>query len=175
MYVLATRIGDITTDDILSFLPALFIACGLIMLISYLIIRSSNAQNNALPVTERTATIVDLRQESAMGIITTTWILFQFSDGSRVRLVIEYNNDFMVGDKGLLKYQGNKMISFERGVTKKAVQRNGVDKETPEQKMARVEVTHEEIQRLMRRKNIPYGEAVILAKKRKLTETMDDR
>ena len=48
-------------------------------------------------------------------IAVVTWTLFETSDGNRVRLSGKANNTYVIGDKGYLKWQGTRLISFERG------------------------------------------------------------
>ena len=155
----------ISSDDILAALPLFFIICAGIMLICYLIIRSAEAKNKALPVQEVNAKIIDLRQESTMGIIAVTWILFVLADGSRVRLVTDIKNDYMVGDEGVLKYQGERLISFERGKVKETETKDLNRKKQP---VPKIKVTQAEIEYIMQKKNIPYADAAILAREIKM-------
>lgn len=156
------KMVHISSDDIVAALPLFFILCGVIMLVCFLIVRSVEGKNNAFPVQEKNARIIDLRQETTFGLIMVTWILFEFSDGVRIRLTTDIKNDFMVGDEGILKYQGERLVSFERGEIKRYKEGQTELKKKP---APEVVVTQEEVQYIMQRKNIPYAEAVILARK----------
>lgn len=48
-------------------------------------------------------------------------VVFELANGSRIELAIKDPNTIMVeGDRGTLKYQGKKFISFERGTENEA-------------------------------------------------------
>lgn len=115
MHYLATRIGDITTDDILLIgLPVLF---GLLIL-SWIAYSSTkhkqNAENSAKPVLGAIAKVVDKQQIAPNTIAFEVWVMFETESGERIRVVCKANNNYIIGDRGYLKYQGTKLLDFER-------------------------------------------------------------
>ncbi len=51
--------------------------------------------------------------------LSTTCVLFEFEDGERKEFVVTGNKRYIVGDTGMLKWQGKKLLSFERNTTAK--------------------------------------------------------
>lgn len=166
MIVLATRIGDITIEDLAGMIPIFFLVCIAIMGICYIIVKAKEAENNAMPIQEMDATIVDMARPE-QGSVIATWVLFESEDGNRVRVTCNGDNEYVIGDKGYLKWQGTRLIEFKRGKTVEGVHSEA---EKVEQDRARCQVSREEITALMRERNIPYGEAMILAKKMRIEE-----
>jgi hypothetical protein len=62
------------------------------------------------------ATLLDSKKECLGGIGYITKYIFEDTSGKRIVLVIKPQDaeDLVIGDKGLLKYQGQKYISFTR-------------------------------------------------------------
>ena len=66
---------------------------------------------------EARATIVDKSTETNLftqnGVVNH--VVFEFEDGSRVSLAVRDAQTMVVGDKGILSYQGKRFVSFIRG------------------------------------------------------------
>jgi hypothetical protein len=62
------------------------------------------------------ATLLDSKKECLGGIGYITKYIFEDTSGKRIVLVIKPQDaeDLVIGDKGMLKYQGQKYISFTR-------------------------------------------------------------
>lgn len=115
MSLLARRISDITTDDILSF-ALIFMCVGVTCLFIMLAWKKKNdRETRYMPVEGMEASIVDKQQLSPNTYAFEVWVLFEGDDGRRIRLMCKSNNDYVIGDKGYVKWQGTKLFSFERG------------------------------------------------------------
>ena len=73
---------------------------------------SSSAPNN---VKTAVATIVDKRTEDnyLTHNLVVTYVVFQLEDGSRIPLAVRDAATMVVGDKGFLRYDGKRFISFQ--------------------------------------------------------------
>ena len=127
MLFLDTRLGDITVEDIAGMIPFFLIGCVVICVISALIIKKKDSENNVLPIRSMNAKIVDKDQPAPNAVTLVGWILFETEDGNRVRVSCKESGNYVIGDQGYLTWRGSRMISFERGKTKPAsgVQTNG--------------------------------------------------
>lgn len=115
MVFLAKKIGNFTAGDILMIFPIL-LGLFIIAAIVYGVIKKrQEAENNAQPVQSADAIIVDKQKIEPNTIAFETWVLFETEEGKRMRLICKANNDYVVGDKGYLKWQGTRLFSFERG------------------------------------------------------------
>ena len=114
MIFLAKRLGDITVDDIAAMLPVFLLVCGAICLISFIIIKKKDAENDDLPVRSAVGKIVDKDQPVPNAVTFVGWLMFETEDGERVRVSIKSGHDYLVGDKGKMTWQGSRFISFER-------------------------------------------------------------
>lgn len=117
MIFLAKRIGDITDEDIVEALPMFMLIMAAIFVICIITIKKKDSANDALPIRGANATIVDMQKVDSNTIAIITWTMFETSDGTRVRLSTRANNTYVIGDKGYLRWQGTRLISFERGKT----------------------------------------------------------
>lgn len=107
---------DITMDNLVILLGVLF-GLGFIGFgIFVWALRKENAANNAQPVRKAVAKIVDKQQIQPGTIAFEAWILFETEDGNRVRVMGKANNDYVIGDSGDLKWQGNRLIAFIRKI-----------------------------------------------------------
>lgn len=79
---------------------------------------SSSKPNN---VRTAIATIVDKRNESnyLTQNIVVTYVVFQLEDDSRVSLAVRDATTMVVGDKGVLRYDGNRFVSFQMNAEQK--------------------------------------------------------
>ena len=117
MIFLAKRIGDVTFEDIAEALPMFMLIMAAIFVICIIIIKKKDSENDELPIKGANATIVDMQRVDSNTIAIVTWTMFETSDGIRVRLSTRANNTYVIGDKGYLRWQGTRLISFERGKT----------------------------------------------------------
>ena len=123
MILLAKRLGDITIDDVLLFL----LCFGIVGIISWIVVikkhRDTERENDAQPIQGMVAKIVDMENLDTNTYASRMWVLFEGNDGNRVRIYCPVKNDFIIGDKGFVKWQGNKMLSFERGKNASSITR----------------------------------------------------
>lgn len=71
--------------------------------------------NNAQPVQNQNAKLVDMQQVPAgQVVIGEIWVMFELENGDRVRLNAKPQNSLVVGDKGVLTWQGKRILKFER-------------------------------------------------------------
>lgn len=116
MFTLATKISDITVEEILQFGFPVLIGMFVIALIFYCVAKHKrDVEDDARPVLQATATVVDKQQIAPNTIAFEVWVMFETESGDRVRLVCKPDHNFIVGDKGYLKWQGSRLFSFERG------------------------------------------------------------
>lgn len=120
---LAKRLGDITTDDIAEMIPFALIIMVAISIISIIIVKSKDAENDSKPIQEMMATIIDKQQVAATQVAITIWVIFEADDGTRVRVSCKASENYVVGDRGYLKWQGNRLISFSLGKTSEDIKR----------------------------------------------------
>ena len=109
-----TRLGDITTDDIAGMLPMLFVIMIGICVICFFIIKSKDAENDSKPVMGMRAKVIEKRGDQGPGVPIVIAVLFQTEDGNRIELSCSAKNKYVVGDEGFLRWQGTRLISFDR-------------------------------------------------------------
>lgn len=116
MFILSTRISDITVEEILQFgFPVLF-GMAIISLVLYLGLKHArDAENDARPVQRANAKVIDKQQVAPNSIVFEIWILFETESGERVRVSCPANNNYVIGDCGCLSWQGSKLHSFQIG------------------------------------------------------------
>lgn len=117
MLFLSKRLGDITVNDIAEITPFVVLGLAVVCGICLMIIKIKEAENNALPINGMVATIIDMQQVASNTVAFAIWVMFETEDGTRVRVSCNANENYVVGDKGYLKWQGTRLISFDRGVT----------------------------------------------------------
>lgn len=114
--------GDMSLEDlgegILELLPSFLVVCAIICLACYIIVKIRGAENDALPIAGADATIIDMPRIGSNQIAITTWVMFETSDGRRMKLSCGANNHYVIGDKGYLRWQGTRLVSFELGKCK---------------------------------------------------------
>lgn len=114
MVFLATKISDITVEE-LSFGIIVAVIVGVILILaSKAVINAKEAENSRLPVEEAEAVCIDIQYVNAAGMALPSFIMFETNSGKRVRLSsgIDLAFNFIVGDRGYLKWQGNKLLTF---------------------------------------------------------------
>ena len=109
-----TRLGDVTTDDVADMLPMLFAIMIGICVICFIVIKVKDSENNSKPVLGMKAKIIDKMREEPGTVAFVIWVMFETADGNRVKLSCSAKNDYVVGDTGFLRWQGTRLISFER-------------------------------------------------------------
>lgn len=92
---------------------------GVLMVFMWIIVfalRShEKAKNNAQPVKTNSAKLIDMQQVPAGQIVIgDIGVMFELDNGERIRLKANPKNSLVVGDKGLLTWQGTNIIKFER-------------------------------------------------------------
>lgn len=118
MNILATRVSDITVEEIMQFGFQILIGMTVFALIFYWVAKGRrDAADDAQPVRQATATVVDKQQIPPNAIVFEVWVMFETEYGDRVRVVCKPDHNYIVGDKGHLKWQGSRLYSFERGKT----------------------------------------------------------
>lgn len=121
MLFLAKRLGDITIDDIAEMLPFFLVVMIGVGIIFMIIIKSKQKEeeerNASYPICRMNAKIVDKMQlaPNTMMSVSQMWILFELTDGRRLKLTTRASNEWIVGDTGYLTWQGTSMIRFGRG------------------------------------------------------------
>lgn len=68
----------------------------------------------AAPIKRVSATVAEKQPVSQSQMNTQSWVTFQLGNGTRIRLVVPDRASLVVGDKGMLVYQGTAFRSFER-------------------------------------------------------------
>ena len=80
-----------------------------------LILRKNEAEIKSHPVLTKTAKLIDMQQVPAGQIVLgEIWVLFELQDGERLRLNANPQNNLMIGDVGILTWQGRRILSFKR-------------------------------------------------------------
>lgn len=102
-------------EDLFFALLVMLILCAIMWGVVFALKAKEDAQNNAQPVKTKRAKLVDMQQVPAGQIVIgEIWTMFELEDGARIRLNAKVQNSLVVGDKGMLTWQGNKILKFER-------------------------------------------------------------
>ncbi|MBP3659869.1 MAG: DUF2500 domain-containing protein [Oscillospiraceae bacterium] len=109
-----TRLGDLTTDDVGSMLFVLMGVMVVICVVGLVIIKSKDAENDSKPILEMKAKIIDKDKVDPGTVAFVIGVTFETEDGNRMELSCSAKEHFVVGDTGYLKWQGTRLISFER-------------------------------------------------------------
>lgn len=112
--MLAKKLGDITADDIAEMFPLFIIICAAICVICVIIIKAKDKENDNKPVKTAMAKIIDKDQPVPNAVTIVGWLLFETTDGERVRVSIKAGHDYVIGDYGKLTWQGSRLIDFSR-------------------------------------------------------------
>lgn len=116
---MSSFIRDISLEDIFMFF-AIWFALLIILAVAVIIIKKKrDAEDKAQPVRRKNARIIDMQRFDAGEIVIgEPWVLFELENGSRVKLNAKQKNHLMVGDVGLLTWQGRKILKFERNIVR---------------------------------------------------------
>ena len=113
---LATRIGDITVEEMLEIGFPVLIGVMVVALIFWAIAKNRRDTLDAeQPVKEANAKVVDVQQLPPNAIAFERWVIFETESGERVRLLVKVSELYIAGDEGHLKWQGSKLYFFNRG------------------------------------------------------------
>ena len=114
MMFLARKLGDLTLEDMGGMLLMLLGVMIVICVICAAVIKSKEAENNSKPILTVRAKIIDKDKVNPGEIAFVIGVTFVTEDGNRMELSCSAKELLAVGDTGLLKCQGTRLISFER-------------------------------------------------------------
>lgn len=110
-----TRLGDITTDDLLGGIWYFCVVSAILLGIVFIMMKKDNARNKAEPLQTKSAKVLEKEQIPAgQVVIGSIWVVFELENGERIRLYVKEHSSVYYGDKGMLTWQGNRVVSFER-------------------------------------------------------------
>ncbi len=105
------RLDNYTMEDVGMFLGIMFGIFIISMVFLLIATKAAANKNNKYPVRESKVKLIS--KECANGLIPEH-VIFETDDGERINLVAETGNSLVVGDIGMLTWQGTKIISFSR-------------------------------------------------------------
>lgn len=111
MLFLATKIGDLTINDLLFGFVVAAVAMVLISGVCLAFVKKKEAEDRAMPFEGKIAKLIDLDNSNEF----VRWATFEARDGERVRLQCENDRPYLIGDEGYLKWQGTRLLSFDIG------------------------------------------------------------
>lgn len=91
------------------------IVSGVLFAIAAIIKKKRDAENAAKPICSEMARLVDM-PHSNLDYMSEMWVLFELNDGRRIRLLAKPKNSLVVGDVGVLTWQGSKILGFKRQI-----------------------------------------------------------
>ena len=110
-----TRLGDITTDDLFGGIMVFMAVCAVLWGIVFVMKKKDDARNETEPLQTRAARVIEKQQIPAgQVVIGSIWAVFELENGERIRLYVKEHSSVYCGDKGMLTWQGNRAVSFER-------------------------------------------------------------
>lgn len=100
----------------LIILAVVFVIAMVIFIIYMKLVMKKSAPKGTGEIKKTMATLIDLKEEVVGGIGTVTKYIFEKENGQRIILVIKPSDaeGLVIGDKGVLSYQGKKYIDFMR-------------------------------------------------------------
>ena len=106
-------------EELFFIFLALFVLLVIMWVIAAVMKKKSDDEDNAQPVLTKQAKLVDMQQIPAGQIVIgEIWTMFELDSGERVRLNAHAQNSLVVGDQGMLTWQGRKILKFERNVNR---------------------------------------------------------
>ena len=106
-----TSSGALILHELLNKTVFVLVTVIVLSFVTILIVtRIMDVKNKNKPIQGMRAKVLEKRGEQSMIVR----ILFQTEDGDRVELACSAKNKYVVGDEGFLKWQGTRLISFER-------------------------------------------------------------
>ena len=105
-------------EVLFALIIAMFVIAAVLWIIVAVMKKKEDDENDAQPVMTGKAKLID-KQQAAAGdiIIGQIWTLFELEAGERIRLNANMQNTLVVGDSGLLTWQGKRILKFERDIT----------------------------------------------------------
>lgn len=109
---------NISMEELFMFFFIWIVLLAIIWIFVAVVIKKQDAENKAQPVKSEKAKVIDMQRINTNEIaIGELWVMFETESGQRVRLYVKPQNTLIVGDAGLLTWQGRKIIRFERNKT----------------------------------------------------------
>ncbi len=103
---------NIDSQSVVEFLPMMFAIMIGMCIVLWIIVAVKNKENESLPIMRAHAVLLEKPQETPGGIAIVVATTFQLDDGRRVRLSVPAKHNLIVGDKGMLTWQGTAFRSF---------------------------------------------------------------
>lgn len=111
-------VESVTVEELFTIGFGVLFGVAIVAVIFYLIVAARrNSYDSAQPLRVADATVVDKQLLPANAIAFQVWVMFETDSGERVRLLCERNHNYIIGDKGRLRWQGEKISSFSRGTS----------------------------------------------------------
>ena len=100
----------------LTMMFAIMMGLGVISwIIVFVLKKQREDEDNAQPVCREHAKLVDMQQIPAGQIaLGEIWVMFELDSGERMKLNAKAQNTLVVGDAGMLTWQGRRIHKFER-------------------------------------------------------------
>ncbi len=105
---------SIDSDSFLETLPIIFGVCLGFILIFGIIVAAKNRENASKPMVTKHATLIEKPQIPPNAISVAMWLVFQLDNGERIRVQASGNPSLVVGDQGMLTWQGTALRGFVR-------------------------------------------------------------
>ena len=106
-------IESITLSDIFMSIAIMF---GVTIVLWLIVAAMNKAKDHSIensPLRESEAKVVEV-QRVPVGFAQDTWVVFELTSGSRVRLQDKNQTYLVVGDQGHLRWRGDRVDSFRR-------------------------------------------------------------
>lgn len=113
MIYLANRIS---MEEIFMMFAVLFGLMAISFIALFIVRRKRDVEDKSHPIQRGRAKLVD-KQQLAPGTIlaiSEMWVLFELENGRRLQLVAKAQNSLVIGDEGMLTWQGKRILKFER-------------------------------------------------------------
>ncbi len=105
---------NIDSQSVVEALPMLFGILFGICIICWIVMAVRNKQNESQPLQRQHAVLVEKPQIPANSICVIQNLTFQLDNGSRICVSVPTTERLVVGDKGMLTWQGTAFRSFVR-------------------------------------------------------------
>lgn len=111
-------VESVTVGELLTIVFGVLFGMLILAGIAYMIASAHrNSRNSAQPYRTANAVVIDRQQLPANAVSFQTWVMFETEGGERVRLLCERSHNYIVGDRGRLSWQGDKLHNFSRGTS----------------------------------------------------------
>ncbi len=111
------EIETMEASEWLGVVFGIFITMVIISIICLIIKKGVDSKNASCPMQQMKARVVDKQNlpGNAIRSMSTMWVVFELENGLRKRMIIPATKDDMVvGDVGILSWQGEAMVAFSR-------------------------------------------------------------